>query len=123
MAALTEGNYPGDFLIDEFGAPNFCRAEGTLASGQDLKAGTVLGANGTTYSAYIDDDGTYGDVAGILMADVDASLGAKDCLVLVRGPAVVCQDALTWHADNDGTEITEGLALLLAKSIVARRGV
>ena len=126
MSALTQGNTLGDWLIDEFGAPNHCREEGVLASGQDLKTGTVvaLGA-GTTYSAYIDDDGTYGDLtkAGILIGDVDASGGAKACVVLRRGPATVVQDQLVWHADNDSTEITEGLAGLLALGIVARRGV
>lgn len=123
MAALTEGNYPGDFLISEFGAPNYCREERTLASGQDLAAGTVVANNSGTVSAFIHGDGTYGTTYGILMNAVDASLGAKDCIVLVRGPAVVCQDALAWHADNNDAEIVIGLAALLALGIVARRGV
>ena len=86
--ALTEQGTLGNWLKAEFGAPNYCREEGTLASGQNLVSGAVvaLGA-GTTYSAYIDDDGTYGDltVAGILISDVDASGGALPCVVLRRG--------------------------------------
>lgn len=124
MAALTQGNYPGDWLIEEFGAPSYCREEYTLASGQNLKTGTVvaLGA-GTTVSAWIDDDGTYGTVLGILLSDVDASGGAKPCVVLKRGPAVVAKEGLTYHADNDTTEEAIALAALLALGIVAREGV
>jgi hypothetical protein len=122
--ALTQGYYPGDWLIDEFGAPNFCREERILASGQNLQAGAVVAlGSGTTVSAYIDDDGTYGDVEGILMESVDATDAAKACVVLVRGPAVVDKSKLHWHANNDSTEITAGLALLLVKHIVAREGV
>lgn len=124
MAALTEGTYRPDWLLDEFGAPQFCREEGTLASGQNLASGTVLATNGSgTWSAYVHDDGTYGSAAGILMDAVNATSGALDCLVLTRGPAVVNQDKLTWHADNDAAEIIIGLAALLVLHIVARRGV
>lgn len=124
--SLAEGKRLGDWLLNEFGSPDHCREEGVLASGQNLASGTVvaLGA-GTTYSAYIDDDGTYGDLtkAGILLNAVNASSGALPCVVLRRGPATVNQDQLTWHADNDSTEITEGLAGLLSLGIVCRRGV
>lgn len=124
MAVLTQGNYPGDWLIEEFAAPNYCREEYTLASGQNLKTGTVvaLGA-GTTVSAWIDDDGTYGTVLGILLNDVDASGGAKPCVVLKRGPAVIAKEGITYHADNDGTEEAKALAALLVLGIVAREGV
>lgn len=125
MSALTQGNTLGDWLINEFGAPDYCREEGILNTGQNLKSGTVVALGTTKYSAYIDDDGTYGDLSkvGILCGDVDATSADKACVVLRRGPATVSKAGLTWHADNDSTEITEGLAGLLAVGIVAREGV
>jgi len=124
MSALTQGNTAGDWLKDEFGAPNHCREAATLASGQDLASGAVvaLGA-GSTYSAFIHDDGTYGTAAGVLVDAVDASGGAADCVVLVRGPATIKKSALAWHADNDAAEIVIGLASLKALGIIAREGV
>lgn len=121
--ALTEGNYLGDWLLYEENPPEYCREEGLLASGQNLKSGTVLSLGSTYWSAFVDDDGTYGTAEGILIHDVDASGGAKACVVLVRGPAVVSKAGLTWHADNDDTEKGIGLASLLTIGIVAREGV
>lgn len=124
MAALTEGNYPGDFLISEFGAPNHCRAEITVKVGEDLAAGTVLaldvGGDGS-YVAFEDDTDT--PACAILLNAVDASLAAKAAVAIVRGPCTVSKAGLTWHADNDATDITNGLADLLALGIVAVEGV
>lgn len=126
MSVLTEGNYLGDWLLDEFGAPNFCREEVTIVSGQNLKTGTVLGkitASGK-YAAY---DNTASDgretAAGVLIGDVDASGGDKKGVALLRGPAVISKAGLTWHANNDAAAKTAGLADLLALNIVAREGV
>lgn len=124
MAAKTEGNYPGDFLIAEFGAPNYCREVVTLKAGENLAAGTVLavdvGGDGS-YVAFEDDTDT--PAAGILLEAVDASLAAKPAVAIVRGPATVSKAGLTWHTDNDATDIANGLADLLALGIVAREGV
>jgi hypothetical protein len=123
MAALTQGNYPGDWLIEEFGAPHYCREEKILASGQDCVTGTVVANNSGTVSPFIHDDGTYGTPYGILLNDVDATGGAKACVVLVRGPAVVASGKLFYHADNDSAEVIIGNAALLALGIVGREGV
>ena len=124
MAALTEGNYPGDFLIEEFGAPNHCREEVTIKVGEDLAAGTVLavdvGGDGS-YVAFEDD--TDHPAAGILLVAVDASAAAKKAVAIVRGPCVVSKAGLTWHADNDAGDKAAGLVDLLALGIVAREGV
>ena len=123
---LTQGNYLGDFLIDEFGAPNFCREEVTIVSGQNLVVGTVVGkitASGK-YAAYDNTDNTGVEAAaGILLADVDASAADKVGVVLLRGPSVVSKAGLTWHANNDAAAKTAGLADLAALSIIAREGV
>ena len=124
MSVLTEINTLGDWLLYEEHPPSLCREEGTLASGQNLVSGTVLSlGSGGTWSAFIDDDGTFGTAEGILIHSVDATSGALPCVVLVRGPAIVSKSGLTWHADNDATEEGIGLAALLALGIVAREGV
>lgn len=121
MAALTQGNYPGDWLIYEEAAPNYCREEIVVKSGQNLKSGTVLAVDTGTYVAFEDDTAT--PAAGILVHDVDASLGNKAGVAILRGPAIICKAGLTWHADNDSGDKTNGLADLLALGIVAREGV
>lgn len=119
--ALTQGNYPGDWLIEEFGAPSHCREEITVKAGQNLVSGQVLAADGAEYVAFEDDTAT--PAVGILVYDVDATSAAKGGVMLKRGPATVSKGGLTWHTDNDSTDITNGLADLLALGIVAREGV
>lgn len=120
--ALTEGKYLGDWLVEEFGAPNHCREEVTIKSGEgELASGTVLAVDGTEYVAFEDDTDT--PAAGVLIIAVDATSAAKASVALVRGPAVVSKSGLAWHTDNDATDKTNGLADLLALGIVAREGV
>lgn len=121
MAALTEGNYPGDFLINEYGAPDYCREEVTVKLGQNLVAGQVIAADGAEVVAFEDDTAT--PATGILLEAVDATSAAKVGVAIKRGPATVSKAGLTWHADNDSADITNGLADLLALGIVAREGV
>jgi len=124
MSAKSERTYIPDWLLDEFGAPNYCREEKTLASGQNLASGSVIASGaGATVSAFIDDDGTYGTASGILLEAVNAGSGALPCVCLMRGPAVVSKAKLFMHADNDAAEILKGLASLLLLGIVARQGV
>jgi hypothetical protein len=121
--ALTEGNYPGDWLIEEF-SPQHCHEEVTIKSGEDLVSGQVMaldvGGDGS-WVAFEDDTDT--PAAGILLTDVDASAAAKKGVIIARGPATVSKAGLTWAAANDATDITNGLADLLALGIVAREGV
>jgi len=123
--ALTQGNYQGDWLLHEFGAPNHCRKEVTIKIGEDLVSGTVLaedsGGDGS-WVAFEDDTDT--PALGILLNDCDATSAAQTNVpVICRGPVTVSKAGLTWHADNDGTDITNGLADLLALGIVAVEGV
>lgn len=122
--ALTEGNYPGDWLINEFSL-EYCREEKTIKSGEDLASGQVVAKDGGTdddnWVAFEDDTDT--PAAGILVYAVDASSAAKKGVVIVRGPVTVSKAGLTWHTDNDATDKTNGLADLLALGIVAREGV
>jgi len=44
---LNEGNYLGDWLIDEFGEPDHCREEVVVLVKTDLPSGTLLGVDAT----------------------------------------------------------------------------
>ncbi len=117
--ALTEAQYPSDWLKYEVN-PSFTRKEVTILSGQNLVSGQVLAASSTKFVAFEDDTAT--PATGILIDAVDASSADKQGVMLFRGPALVNPLELTWHADNDATDITNGLADLLALGIAEQEG-
>jgi hypothetical protein len=122
MSAKTEGNYLPDWLkrvISELW-PAFYTEEVTIASGQNLVCGQLVGKITATgeYAAYDDDGADNGcrTAAGILTSDVDATDGALPGVILVRGPAVISKAGLTGSDAN-------GLADLAALEIIAKEGV
>jgi hypothetical protein len=128
MSAKTEPNKVGDWLLDEFGAPNFCREEITVVSGQNLPSGAVLGkiTSGGKYAEYDNDAATGVEVAaGILLHAVDATSADKAGIAILRGPCIVSKAGLTWKSTQHAVDIAAGLADLLALKfpIVAREGV
>lgn len=122
MPTLNESNYPGEVLLSHApGTLSFDKA--TLASGQNLKAGTVLGklTSGGHLAAYDNDasDGTQTAVA-ILYADTDASAAATPCTVIAR-LAEVASSKLVWGAAVTTTpEKTAAYVDLAALHIIAR---
>jgi hypothetical protein len=123
MAVLTEGKYPGEFMFSE-GNGRIARDVGTLISGQNLVAGSVLGkitASGKwTMVAPAAGDGS--EVArAILFAAVDASGGDKPCVLITR-IAEVNQAELNFAALNGG-QITTAIAQLAAQNILVRPAV
>lgn len=118
MAALTEGMHEGEFIGELAMGIGYHVDEVTVLSGQNLVAGTVVGAqtSGGKYVAYDNagtDDGRR-TVAGVLVAAVDASGGDAPGKVLKRGPAMINLNDLTWAAGIDAAEKTAALASLLA---------
>ena len=98
----------------------------TIASGQNLVFGTVVGKVTATgkYIAY-DDDNSDGSeaAAGVLVGgDVDASGGDKAGAIIVKD-AELNPDLLVWASTNDATDITNGKADLVALGIKLRSGV
>jgi hypothetical protein len=88
MPALTEGAYTGDWLIEEFGAPNYGRSEIKVLAPADVPSGAVIGTC-TTLTAYY---GAYDNVgtastgkaaaaAGILIETVQAN-PQMDCSIV-----------------------------------------
>ena len=133
MGALTEGNYLGDWLIEEFGAPSHCREEVVVLAGQKLVSGAVVarrddGANATKIVEY-EGDGANGTAVavGVLLSSVDASATGTNAdtpgVILARGPATISKAGLTWKANEAADDKAEAYADLLALGIVAREGV
>lgn len=67
MSLLTQGNYLADWLIEEFGAPNFCRAERVVIVDKNLVSGMCLGVHTLTPALYPYDNAHPAAVTGILI--------------------------------------------------------
>ncbi len=118
--ALTETKNTGDWLKYEVNA-DYCRKEVTIKSGEGvLVSGTVLAADSTKFVAFEDDTDT--PATGILVDRVDATSADVAGVMLFRGPALINTNQLTWHTDNDSTDITNGLADLALLGIAAQEG-
>lgn len=121
MPYFEEGRYPAEFIVSEANGTR-SRDTGTLISGQDLDAGTVLGkitASGKL--TQFDQDASDGsqNAAAILFSPCDASAGDAECVILARD-AEVNGAELTWPADIETAEQTAAEAQLKALGIVVR---
>lgn len=114
MTVLTEGKHAGEFVLSE-GNGLISREVRTIASGQNLAAGTVLGkitASGK-YAAYDNAalDGTQTAVE-VLFDNVDASAADVEAVTIAR------------NAEVNGDELTgldaNAIADLLAVNIIIR---
>lgn len=119
--ALTETSHAGEFILSEANGKR-SRENVTVASGQDLVAGAVLGkitADGN-YAAYDNtaSDGTQ-TAAGILYAAVDATSADAPGVALVRDCEVI-GDALDYASGVSGGDETAAVADLLALGIIVR---
>ncbi len=92
MKTFTEANNLCDLLKYE-ADKNYCREVITVARGQNLKLGTILGmveAADQVKIVSLDDeetDGTY-DAIGVLLEDVDATSEARKSLMVARDAIV-----------------------------------
>jgi len=123
MTTLTEGKHEGEFIGELAMGIGYHVDRVTVLSGQNLVAGTVVGivtASGK-YVAYDNagtDDGRRA-VAGIIVADANASAADAVGKVLRRGPAIVNKNDLTWAAGVDAGEQATAITAMLALGIKA----
>ncbi len=120
MVTLTEGMHEGEFIGELAMGLGYHVDEITVLSGENLVAGAVLGKV-TASGKYVAYDNTGTDdgrrtAAGILVAAVDASAGDVVGRAMLRGPAVINKNDLTWAAGIDAAEQTAALAELLANN-------
>lgn len=123
MPVQAEPNYLGDWL--KFEEDNhYSRDEVTVASGQNLATGTVIGiitASGkVTQLAPGASDGSQ-NAAGVLLNAVDASSGDKPGVIIARH--AVCSDkGLVWPASITGPQKATAISQLKALGVLVREG-
>lgn len=122
---FTEARNLGDLL--KFEAPNlYSRDRVTVAAGQNLPLGTVLGIV-TASGKYkqIDpsaEDGTQ-VAAGVLLQGCDATLADLDNGLVVARHAIVSDHALQWPEAITAAEKASAIAQLKALGVLVRQGV
>lgn len=119
---LTEGRHAGEFLLSEANG-QLSREAITVASGEDLVAGAVLGQV-TASGKYVEynpanADGSETAVA-VLYDAVDATGGDADGVAIAR-QAEVASTKLTWFSGASSAQIDTGESELASNSdIIAR---
>lgn len=122
MPSITQAKNLGDLL--KYEAPNlYSREAVTVASGQNLQLGTVLGkktADGKLYAlAPNATDGTETAV-GVLAADTDATLIDRDDAIMIARHAIVARSALIWPSGITAPQKAAAEAQLIALGILVR---
>ena len=122
--SMEENNRLGDLLKYE-ADKNYCREVMTVASGQNLKMGTVVGIKTATDEikiVSIDDEETDGsDLAfGVLLEDTDATSAAKKALVIARD-AILASDYVVFPADSTAEQKKKITKDLEKRGIVIRQ--
>ena len=125
MPAITEGLNLGDLL--KYEAPNlFSRDQVTVASGQTLPLGAVVGiVTATGKVKQIDTSATDGSqyAAGVLMQPCDAALIDREDGLMVARHAIVADHALTWPAAITVAEKQAAVLQLKSLGVLIRKGV
>lgn len=125
MPAITEGLNLGDLL--KYEAPNlFSRDQVTVASGQTLPLGAVVGiVTATGKVKQIDPSATDGSqyAAGVLMQPCDAALIDREDGLMVARHAIVADHALTWPAAITTAEKQAAVLQLKSLGVLIRKGV
>lgn len=124
MTTMTEGRHTAEFVLSEAEGQR-SRENGTVASGQDLAAGTVVQDNGSgKLIACSGTLNTAGDlvtaVAGVILAKADASAGDVDVAYIARD-AEVNGNTLTYPTESTaGGEKAATKASLTSLGIIVR---
>ena len=123
MTTLTEGKHAGGFLVWEV-LRDYTRDTVAIASGAGkLEPGTVLGKITTggkfTLLAPAATNGSQ-NAAGILWDTVDASTADAAGVVILRGPAIVNRQEITWPDGATEAQITAATTALATSGIILR---
>ncbi len=125
MTAITEGLNLGDLL--KYEAPNlYSRDQVTVASGQTLRLGAVVGVvTATGKVKQIDPSATDGSqyAAGVLMQPCDAALIDREDALMVARHAIVADHALAWPVAITLAEKQSVVLQLKSLGVLVRKGV
>jgi hypothetical protein len=124
MPALTQTLNLGDLLKYEEGRLNYSRDQVTVAAGQNLELGAVVGR--ITASGLItrfDPAATDGSEVpvGVLLDVCDATLINRDDGLLLARHGVVASHAVTWPAGLTAPQKAAALAALEVHGILVRQ--
>ena len=122
---FTEGMNLGDLL--KYEAPNlYSRDRVTVAAGQNLTLGTVVGVvTATGKVKQIDPSASDGTqvAAGVLIQPCDATTADRTDGLLISRHAIVSDHALAWPAAITSAEQLAAIAQLKALGVLVRQGV
>lgn len=122
MPVLQEPKNLGDLL--KYEAPNlYSRDLATVAAGQQLSLGTVVGLESATNKLHALDptatDGT--EIAiGVLATDVDAALIDVDDALLIARHAIVASAVIIWPAGITAAEQATAISQLKTLGVLIR---
>jgi len=122
MPMITESQNLGDLL--KYEAPNlYSRESVTVAAGQNLLLGSVLGQATVDGKFHVLNptatDGTE-VAAGVLANDTDATLIDRDDALLIARHAIVARGALIWPEGITAAQKAATVAQLKALGILVR---
>jgi hypothetical protein len=122
MPTMTEQKNLGDLL--KYEAPNlYSREAVTIAAGQSLPLGAVLGRSESDGKHYAIDpgasDGTQAPI-GVLGNTVDATNGDRRDGILIARHAVVAKTALVWPISLTGAQRTVYEGQLAQRGVLVR---
>ncbi len=122
MSTITEANNLGDLL--KYEAPNrYSRDVATIAAGQNLPLGTVLGRKTDDGKHYpIDPAATDGTetAIGVLANDIDATNADRSDAILIARHAIVAKTALVWPIALTGAQRTGYEQQLIERGVLVR---
>lgn len=120
MPTFTEPKHEGEFVGESCMSLAYLADDATIAVGQTLEPGHVLGkvAASSEFSALdpVAETGTE-DAAGLALKATDTSAGAANALVIVRGPLIVNDNDLTWPAGITPQQKATAISQLMALRI------
>lgn len=125
FAPVTKAKNLGDLL--KFEAPNlYSRERTTVAAGQNLELGAVVGTITTSgKTTRFDPAATDGSqvASGVLLEACDASLIDRDDALVVVRHAIVADSTLVWPVAIDPVNKAAAIASLKAMGVLIRQSV
>ncbi|MDG7052497.1 MAG: head decoration protein [Wolbachia endosymbiont of Alcedoecus sp.] len=122
MTSITETNNLGDLLKYE-ASSLYSRDQITVAKGQNLKLGTVVGYDKDNAIKIINPTATDGTqtAIGVIISDVNARENTK--AVIVTRMAMLADHAVVWPANITEEQKATAIKQLDTRGIVIRKGV
>jgi hypothetical protein len=122
MTSITETNNLGDLLKYE-ASSLYSREQITVAKGQNLKLGTVVGCDKDDVIKVINPTATDGTqtAIGVITSDINAKENTK--AVIITRIAMLADHAVVWPGNITEEQKATAIKQLEARGVVIRRSV